>query len=179
MASPGFTSYSVDNDRKFANALKKARQTSDDLRIPFTLIASDFYRSQRAIFLLKSPGQYPDLSESYKKQKQKKVGFLYPILRRNGYLEAAASIQFGRGNITKIGKTELEMGVDGDVVPYAIYHQSDAPRKKIPLRKFLFIGPEAIRFANSDQQGRLERWLGILGEFVLQKLAQSGVGTKK
>jgi hypothetical protein len=177
--APGFTSYSVDNDKQFAKSIANARKLTNDLRIPFTLIASDFYRSQRGIFSLKSPGLYPDLSESYKPQKQKKVGFIYPILKRNGFLETAASVQKGPGNITNIRPLELEMGVDGSVIPYANYHQSDAPRKKIPLRKFLFIGPEAPRFANSEQQGRLERWLGIMNEFIAQKLKQSGMGDVK
>lgn len=177
--SPGFTSYSVDNDKSFRKALNLAYQATGDLTIPFTLIAADFYRSQKAIFQLKSPGQYPDLSETYKPRKLKKVGFLYPILKLNGYLEVAASVQNGPGNITQITPKELTMGVDEKSVPYAIYHQSDAPRKKIPLRKFLFIGPEAPKFANSEQQGRLERWLGILNGYMVEKLNQSGAGKAK
>ncbi len=177
--SPGFTSYSVDNDKAFRNSLNKAYQATGDLTIPFTLIAADFYRSQAAIWKLKSPGLYPDLSESYKPRKLKKAGFLYPILKLNGYLEVAASVQGGPGNITRITPKDLTLGVDERSVPYAIYHQSDAPRKKIPLRKFLFIGPEAPRFANSEQQGRLERWIGILNGFVIQKLNESGVGKAK
>lgn len=172
----GFGSYSVDNDRAFRNALDSAKADIDDLTIPFTLIAADFYRSQKAIWGLSGPGQYPDLAESTKKEKQRKVGFLYPILKRNGFLEAAASIQNGPGNITIIGPHDLTFGVSDSAVPYAKYHQSDEPRKKIPLRKFLFIGPEAIRFASSEQQGRLERWMGILNNFVNQKLNQSGAG---
>ena len=179
MASPGFTSYSVDNDKSFRQALVKALELTGDLRVPFTLIAADFYRSQKAIWKLQSPGAYPDLSEAYKPRKKKKVGFLYPILKLNGFLEAAASVQNGPGNITKISQTELIMGVDSRAVPYAIYHQSDAPRSKIPLRKFLFIGPEAISFASSEQIGRMERWLGIINEFVAQKLQQSGMGVNK
>jgi len=174
-----FTSYSVDNDKKFRNALKKAGKATDDLRIPFTLIAADFYRSQKSIFQLKSPGLYPDLSDGYKQKKQKEVGFLYPILKKNGYLEAAASVQFGPGNITRIQSRQLDLGVDEKAVPYAIYHQSDEPRKVIPLRKFLFIGPEAPRFANSEQQGRMERWMGILDGFMTQTLNDSGVGKAK
>lgn len=174
---PSFVSYSADNDKQFRNALNKASKTTDDLRIPFTLIAADFYRSQTAIFKLKSPGQYPDLSPRYKPAKIKAVGFAYPILKRNGFLEIAASVQFGSGNITKINTKELDMGVEESAVPYAKYHQTGT--KKMPMRKFLFIGPEAIRFANSEQQGRLERWLGILNGYMLQKLEQSGMGTVK
>jgi len=176
---PGFTSYSVDNDKKFKDALDGARQITDDLRIPFTLIAADFYRSQAAIWKLKSPGQYPDLSEKYKRRKLKKVGFLYPILKLNGFLEVAASVQNGRGNITRITAHEITIQVDDNVVPYAKYHQSDEPRKRIPLRKFLFIGPEAKKFASSNQIGRMERWTGILNGFLSQKLKQTGLGDVK
>lgn len=172
---PGFTSYSVDNDKQFREALDKAGKSVDDLRIPFTLIAADFYRSQTAIWKLKGPGQYPDLSPSYKPQKLRATGFIYPILKKNGFLETAASIQNGPGNITKIEAKSLEMGVDEKSVPYAIFHQLGT--KKMPMRKFLFIGPEAISFASSEQVGRLERWLGILNEFMAQKLKDSGAGT--
>lgn len=174
---PGFTSYSVDNDKTFQAALDKASKITDDLRIPFTLIAADFYRSQAAIWKLKGPGQYPDLSPNYKPQKLKAKGFLYPILKRNGFLEAAASIQNGPGNITRIEPLTLEMGVDERAIPYAMFHQLGT--KKMPMRKFLFIGPEAIQFASSEQVGRLERWMGILNEFIAQKLKQSGAGDTK
>lgn len=174
---PGFTSYSVDNDRAFRNALEKAREQSADLRIPFTLIASDFYRSQRAIFSLGGPGKYPDLSAAYKKRKQAKYGKIYPILVANGYLATAASTQGGPGNITTIKAQELDMGVDERAVPYAIYHQSDKPRKSLPLRKFLFIGPEAPQFTDGETKGRLERWLNILDGYLTQTLSQ--VGTVK
>lgn len=177
--SPGFTSYSVDNDNSFKGAIQKALDQVGDLRIPFTLIAADFYRSQAAIWKLSGPGQYPDLSDAYKKRKQKKVGFIYPILKLNGFLEVAASVQNGPGNITQITKTSLIMGVDGKAVPYAIYHQSDGPRKHLPQRKFLFIGPESIKFANSEQQGRSERWLGIMNEFLVQTMKKSGLGVIK
>jgi phage gpG-like protein len=174
---PGFTSYSVDNDKTFRNAVDRALKITDDLRIPFTLIAADFYRSQTAIWKLKGPGQYPDLSPNYKPRKLKKTGFIYPILKLNGFLETAASIQGGPGNITKIGAKDLEMGVDEKAIPYAIFHQLGT--KKMPMRKFLFIGPEAIQFASSEQIGRLERWMGILNEFMAQKLKQSGMGEVK
>lgn len=176
MATPGFISYSVDNDNKFKNALDKAKKVADDLRIPFALIASDFYRSQGAIFKLQGPGQYPDLSARYKVRKQKKFGRIYPILKANGYLEAAASIQNGPGNITEIEPLELTMGVDDKAVPHAKYHQSDDSRSKMPLRKFLFIGPEAPQFANSDQAGRLQRWLGILDGYINTSLKETGLG---
>lgn len=175
MATPDFVSYSVDNDKRFQKALNEAREGITDLRIPFTLIAADFYRSQAAIFGLNGPGQYPDLSEAYKRRKQALVGFVYPILKKSGALEVAASVQKGPGNITTITPSELQMGVDGNTITYALFHQSDAPRSKIPLRKFLFIGPES-KFASNEQKGRLERWINILNENVAAIARQKGFG---
>jgi len=187
-----FTSYSVDNDRTFRRALDKAAGEMSDLRIPFRLIAFDFYKSQGAIFGLKGPGQYPDLSTKpftawwekgalrrrysggYKEYKKAKYGFAYPILRARGALEEAASKMGGRGNITQIQAARLTMGVDDAVVPYAKFHQSDGSRGLLPQRKFLFIGPEAPRFATSEQTGRLERWMGILDSFTRQRLEAIG-----
>src|SRR5512135_819982 len=93
-----FTSYSVDNDRKFRNAIKKASEVSDDLRIPFGLILRDFYKSEAAIFKLKGPGKYPPFKgpinpktgyTRYQEAKIKKAGFDYPLLVRTGALAAS------------------------------------------------------------------------------------------
>lgn len=166
----GFTSYSVDNDKKFRNKLAKVLKQTSDLTIPLTLISKDFYKSEKAIFMLKSPGLYPDLSARYKKVKQKKVGFLYPILKRSGALEQSVTDPTDSQAINQIlNKNTLVIGTK---VPYAVFHQSDAPRKRLPLRKFLFIGPEAPRFAINETKGRLERWTGILEGFLKQTLAQ-------
>jgi len=169
----GFTSYNVDNDKSFKLALEAATKASDDLRIPFGLISKDFYRSQKAIFGLKGPGKYPDITPETKKQKQREVGFIYPILKRKGFLEASLTSPRGAGAINIITKKELGIGT---AVPYAVFHQSDEPRKKIPLRKMLFIGPEAPRFANTDQAGRPNRWGNIMQDFIIQISKLKGVG---
>lgn len=173
MAQP-FTSYIVDNDNKFRDALKAASESVEDLRIPFGLILSDFYKSEQAIFKLKSPGQYPDFknggrSSKYAKQKQKQVGFTYPLLVKSGRMAASLLGPNNPGSISKITKLSLAFGTQ---VPYTIYHQSDEPRTVIPLRKVLFIGPEAPRFATSEQAGRLQRWTTILTDYLTKKLAQ-------
>lgn len=181
----GFTSYNLDNDGKFQAAIKRAKTVTDDLTIPLTLISKDFYRSEKAIFQLQSAGQYPDLGgfnpsqirpgqklnnrELAKKKKQKKWGFIYPILRGSGRLEASVTNAEDKNAVNQIvNKRTL---IIGTTVDYAIYHQSDDPRKKLPQRKFLFIGPESS-FANSDQQGRVGRWLNILNSFILKKLGE-------
>lgn len=172
-----FTSYSLQNDVAFKAALKRASDTTQDLRIPFGLILSDFYKSQQAIFKLQGPGQYPDfktkdgLPSRYKEAKIKAVGFAYPLLFRTGTLAKSVLGKNNPGSIANISRLSMAFGTSID---YGIYHQSDSARSKIPLRKFLFIGPEAKQFATSDQMGRLERWNNILNDYVLKKMRQEG-----
>lgn len=191
-----FTSYVVDNDRRFRAALKRAQEVAEDLRVPFGQILSDFYRSEKAIFSLKGPGQYPPFKHSvratslskaltgvkkgqqydtekspYQRAKIKAVGFDYPLLVRTGSLAASLLSKDAKGAIAIIGPTEL---IIGTTIKYGIYHQSDSPRSVMPLRKFLFIGPEAPQFATSDQQGRPERWMNMLNDYTLKKMKQSG-----
>lgn len=163
-----FTSYIVDNDRTFQAAIDRARNVTDDLRIPLTLISKDFYKSEKAIFQLSGPGKYPDLADSTKRQKQKAGFSVYPILKRTGRLEKSLTKPRSSDSINEI--INKKVLIIGSKTPYLIFHQSDKPRKKIPLRKALFIGPEAPTFATSDQMGRTERWLNIMNEFVLEKL---------
>lgn len=173
--SESFTSYSVDNDRRFRNAIQRAADTFQDLRVPFGLIGADFYKSEQAIFSLKGPGKYPPFKgpkdatgkTKYQAEKIKKVGFDYPLLVRTGRLSASVLGPSNPGSIYKVTALSLTIGTS---VPYGIYHQSDEPRAKIPLRKFLFIGPEAPSFATSEQTGRAERWLNIMNDFTLRKI---------
>lgn len=168
-----FTSYFVDNDHRFQVALARAGAKVKDLTIPLTLIRLDFYKSQRAIFKNKGPGQYPDLAE-WTKQEKREAGYpVYPILKRTGALEEAATQPEGRGAVNRIedGVT-LVLGVDATVIPYAPFHQLGT--RRMPMRKFLFIGPEAPRFATSEQTGRLERWISILNAYVLEVMSPLG-----
>lgn len=172
-----FTSYSVDNDKKFRNALSEMSKTITDFRIPFGLIQRDFYRSEQAIFKLKSAGQYPDfknggVSSKYARAKQKKRGFQYPLLVATGALAASMTGPSNPGSISTITALSLYIGT---TIEYGIFHQSDEPRKKIPLRKFLFIGPEAKKFATSEQIGRLDRWLKILSDHVTNVAKRNGL----
>jgi phage gpG-like protein len=161
-----FVSYAVENDLAFRKTLKDAAKAVDDLTLPLNLITKDFYKSQKAIFKLKGPGEYPDLSPKYKKQKQKKVGFTYPILKLTGRLEGSTTNPTHPEAINRIIRNRvLEIGTK---VPYAGYHQQDErPGQKIPMRKVLFIGPESKKGAKGDPvKGRLERWLGIIETYV-------------
>lgn len=165
-----FTSYSVDNDRRFRASIEKAKKNLKDFRIPFGLILADFYRSEQVIFKLQGPGQYPPISERYAKAKSKKVGFTYPLLVRSGRLAASLLGPGNPGSVATITALSLTIGT---TIEHGIYHQSDQPRSKIPLRKFLFIGPEAPSFATSEQMGRLKRWTTIIDDFVAVKAKEA------
>ena len=179
--SESFVSYEIANDVAFKAALKQASLVSTDLRVPFGLIARDFYKSQQAIFQLKGPGKYPIFKgeknpktgkTAYQTHKIKKVGFDYPLLVKSGSLAASLLGPNNKGSILQITKLSFVLGTS---IPYGIYHQSDEPRSKIPLRKFLFIGPEAPRFATSEQKGRLERWLGYMNDHIDRAFAKAGL----
>jgi len=173
--SQPFTSYQVDNDKSFRDAIKRASEVSQDLRVPFGLILQDFYKSQQAIFKLKGPGRYPvfqgprgeDGKTNYQREKIESVGFDYPLLVRTGALAASLLGPSNPGSISQITKLSLMFGTS---IRYGIYPQSDDARRRVPLRKFLFIGPEASRFATSDQIGRLQRWNAIVADHVMRSL---------
>lgn len=177
-----FTSYSVDNDKKFRRAIAKASEVSQDLRVPFGLILRDFYKSEQSIFKLKSAGKYPPFKGAinpitgmteYQAAKKKDVGFDYPLLVRTGSLAASLLGPSNKGSVSKVTQLSLTFGTS---IEYGIYHQSDDARSKMPLRKFLFIGPEAPKFATSEQMGRLERWKGYITDHIA-KQARKALGT--
>lgn len=163
MLSP---TYGVDNDRKFRNALQRAKDEVADLTLPLGLIAKDFYKSEKAIFKLQSPGQYEDLTPRYKPRKLKKAGFLYPILRLTGRLESSVTDPDDADAIFEIvNKDTLRLGTrvrSKTGVSYPTILQRKRP--------FFFIGPEAPRYATSEMQGRLTRWNNILNGYVLKKM---------
>ena len=167
-------SYSIENDRAFAAALDRATEQVSDLRFAFGDIARDWFKSNAAQFSLRDRGQYPPLDPVYAKRKRRLAGRAIPILVGplrgggvSGRLRDSVTGTPNQDSVIQIGKQSMILGT---TVPYGIYHQSDAPRQKIPLRKFLFIGPEAPASASSEVKGRLERWLKILETEVDRKL---------
>lgn len=164
------TSYSVDPDKQFQQAIKDALSKVNDLTVPFTLMTKSWFQSNKAIFALKGPGKYTDLSPNYKKQKQKAVGFIYPILKRNGALEASLT-QGGDSNAISyiINKTTLVLGTK---VPYAAKHQFG---EGVPRRPFMFIGAEQT--APEEINRRRDAWIAILQDYVMQ--VSQGFGTPK
>lgn len=163
----GDWSFAIENEAEFSRQLGRLKELTSDFKIPLSIIAMDFYRSQRKIFTLQGPGKYPDLSEKYKEQKQKEVGFVYPILFKRGRLAASLLSSKSPDSEFYLGKQELIMGTS---VPYAIYHQSDAPRSKLPQRKVVFIDGGPFDEAKDGKYGRRDRWANIIFNHIQQLL---------
>ncbi len=156
------------NKERFLAAINRAKQVSEDLTLPLTLITKDFYKSQQGIFQLKGPGQYADLSKKYKAEKAALLGSAYPILKRSGRLEKSVTNPNSPDAWNYIVNKDtliLESRVE-----YGIFHQLGT--SKMPRRPFFFIGPEAPTYATDEMKGRAERWLNILNSYVLRKLKQ-------
>lgn len=158
--------FALENEKLFKEQLEELRAVSLDLRIPFTLIARDFYQSEKKIFALKGPGRYADLKDTYKERKQREVGFIYPMLFKTGRLAKSLLDPSSPEAETYIGKQELVLGTS---VPYAIYHQSDEPRSRLPQRKVVFIDGGPLDEAKDGKYGRRERWANIIFNYIKQK----------
>jgi phage gpG-like protein len=164
--------WTISNLEDFKTRLDRLGKATDDFRIPFRLISSDFYRSQKQLFQLKSAGLFQDLSENYKPVKQKTVGFIYPILvGKTRDLSESTLSNSHRNSIYFLGRQELQIGTN---VAYGKYHQSDEPRSTIPQRKFIFIdGGKGDKSRGSGINGRRERWLDIIDTHIKQLLTGS------
>ena len=180
-----FISYEVENDKQFSTALSDAFERTQDLTLPLRAISRDFYKSQRAIFKLKTAGKYPDYTGSkvretwktpgrpdkrtrdgnltaYQNYKKKTFGFIYPMLKATGALEASTTSPNGPDSIFEITKSSLTIGTG---LPYAAFLQFGT--KNMPMRKFLFIGPEAPENVGPTR-GRLDRWLKIIEDHIVK-----------
>lgn len=160
------TSYVIENDIAFGKALDDALAKVDNLSFAFKEISRDWMKSNKAQFGLKGSGLYPPLSPRYAAQKKRKFPSA-SILVATGRLRDSVTVKGHKDQILSVSKRSLVMG---SAVPYGIYHQSDRPRSKMPLRRFIFIGAEAPSHARRADAGRLERWLKIIEAEVARKL---------
>lgn len=166
----------IENEIDFQARIKKLGRVISDLRIPFRKIASDFYKSQRAIFDLKSPGKYPPLGgfnpnrivaglqtarERAETLKERQVGFAYPLLvREKGRLKGSTTNRSHPNAVFDLNKSDLIMGTN---VKFAKFHNSEKPRTTLPKRKFIFIdGGPGDSSKGSGVNGRRERWTDII-----------------
>lgn len=159
-------SYSIKNDRELNAALKDAGRRVKDLSRAFREIARDWRKSNKTQFSLKGSGLYPPLSPKYKAWKKKKTG-IRRILVLSGALKRSLTVR-GGDNVAEVEKRSLTFGTK---VPYSAVHQFGSAKKNIPMRKPLFIGPEA---GSPDQStGRLERFKSILKFEVERQLKKA------
>lgn len=169
MSTEPIISFIAENDEEIRKLFDDAKDKVSDLRIPFGLIANNWYQGNKKIFSLKGPGLYTDLSAGYKIQKKRAVGFYYPILKRTGALERSLISKNDSKAVSFVGRQELVLGTSVD---YGIYHQSDEPRAKIPQRKFIFIDGGANEVAkDAIIAGRVENWTNIMSDYIRQVLS--------
>lgn len=154
---------------RFLKALSVSAEKIDDLRIPLNTIGKRFLEERKFIFDMtrSSPGAYKDLSPNYKKQKQRKLGFHYPILYYSGRLKRSITKR-NEETIFNIGKKSLEIGT---TVFYAEWLQMGT--RKMPAREFLFWGPESPRFANHRLVKKQNKAMAVtLFSFIERKLGR-------
>ena len=179
-----YTLNSAEYDLAVKDALKEIRS----LKPVFKGIVKEFYKSNKAIFALKSAGQYEDFKgktdeyglTKYQKFKISKIGKSgfnvgtdgYPLLKLTGRLEESITVRGSADAIEEITNASLVVGTK---VSYGIYHQSEEPRKKIPYRPFLFLDPSTSRYAqNPEISRRSVAWATMIQNYVKRKLASLG-----
>lgn len=176
----------VSVDSGIQDLLARAKEAGTNLTIPFTSIAKSWFKSNRSIFTLQGPGQYPDYgglspntrignktrAEVYRQRKQKKFGFVYPMMRAVGNLERSLTDATNPYSINLIiNKVALYLGTR---IPYAPYHQADGPRKKLPFRPIVFLGAEQL--APSEKKAEYNRITQILDDAIQSSLNKAKDG---
>jgi hypothetical protein len=159
------TTITVDPSGAQGAAFKKALEGIDDLRIPLELIRESWFKGNRSIFAIGGPGKWADLTEGYKKAKQRKKGFIYPILYSEGVLKNALTVMGDKGSISKlIGKKSLDLGVDPSNKVFGYLHYGTS---KMKARPYVLLGAEQV--APSGLNNRTEAWRKLIIDYVIQK----------
>lgn len=127
--------------------LDKLKNVILDLRPLWEQFSSDFYKTEKKIFQLKGEGKYPQLSQEYSDFKERKYGFIFPLLFATGRL---AGSLLSRSHVESINIIKKQSFAVGTSVPYAVYHHSDKPRKKIPYRPL---------WIDDDNSPMIKRWV--------------------
>ena len=155
--------FKVDPVGSFKKALLRAQKKSNDLRIPFKLITDSFYKTNKALFPAQGnngPDVFEDLSEGYKRQKDRKLGFIYPILTATGRLGRSLTDPKDSETVALVvdNKKSLLLGTK---VPYAGWLQLGT--NFMPARPFLVVGTEKGEWAKSLHIKRRKiAWMKIL-----------------
>jgi len=163
----------VDPQKALAKTLRQAAKQVSDLTIPLTLISQQWFKSNRAIFTLKSHGAYVDLSPLYKKWKAAKLGSPYPILKLTGKLEDSITDPTSPFAVSYIlSKTDLFVG---SKVGYAGVHHKGSRKRGIPIRPVVLFGNEQV--APGALKNRIKTWEKIVMKYVADVSGATGAPT--
>jgi hypothetical protein len=157
------TTIKVDPSGQFRDNFREKLARVKDLRIPLELIRESWFKGNRSIFALSGPGRYVDLSASYKRQKRRQVGFVYPILRKSGLLEAALTEPGNTNSISQlIGKKSLDLGVTESIRYFGYVHFGT---RKMKARPYILLGAEQV--SPPDLNRRVEAWQKLIQDYVI------------
>ncbi len=114
-------------------AISRFADAVEDYRPIWPVIADDFYALETAQFA--SEGDeggiaWPALSPAYQEAKERRYPGK-PILQRTGELEKSLTSATDANAVHIAERKALTLGTR---VPYAIYHQSTRPRRRLPRR---------------------------------------------
>lgn len=155
----------LDSHKELNAAFRRLGNDVEDLTLPFQLITESWFKTNRAIFSLKSPGKYADLSPGYKVAKRRALGFVYPILKAKGRL-SNSMVNKNAESITRIiNKNTLVLGTK---TPYAKFLQRGTG--KMPARPVVIFGSEQVAPSDSGLNKRVELWIKMVSDFIDDKL---------
>lgn len=146
--------FEIAGEKQIVRRFENFTVNLDDLTPAFKEILKSFYAGEKKQFETEGgwgSGGWMPLSSSYATWKDPSL----KIMEQSGYLRDAltgAVPANTQGNVEIIESNMLIMGTDID---YAIYHQSNAPRRKLPMRKVIEI-PAAER----------KKWTSIIHKHI-------------
>ena len=164
----------LDPSGNFSKYLRDAIKSVKDLRIPLELIRESWFKSNRAIFALKSNGGWPDLTTAYKKQKLAKFGFVYPMLQREGLLRQALTIPGNENSVSKIiERRTINLGVDEEKVPY-FSHLNWGTKRGLKPRPYILLGAEQVAPRDPAFNTRVKVWQRMITDYVIDVVGATG-----
>lgn len=118
-------------------------------------------------------GQYSrwaPLAKSTQRQRARMVGpwfAAHPILNVTGELEASVEWRGAKGNVFEVGANSLTIGTTN---PLAVFHNSSAPRKRLPRRPIVGLSNQRKGFG-----GRKSSIVGMLQDYLAYQLRMANL----
>ena len=130
----------------FKTMIDKYVEQFGSAKIPFAAVLKYFWQwNEINIFGLSGPGQYADLSDAYQNYKENVVGFIYPMLKFDGILEASITGEDSVYSVAQIYDDHLIMGTNAtskNGTPYPYYLNEGT--YKMPARPFIIKNKEQM-----------------------------------